>query len=258
MTDVMEAEVVESTEVVPTAPSNLFRTDDPAQVLARAQDTANALMPVVREKNLTVSISGREHLRVEAWTTLGAMLGVTPVCSWTRKIENGWEARVEARTLDGRVIGAAESECLATESRWSDADDFAIRSMAQTRATSKALASVLRFVATLGGAAGTPAEEMNGSGASDEPRKASTKQRNYAEKLLKDSSLSDDARVAVWRWGQEDGEHLSGVRASKIIELLKEGETSKLADLAGYTEIPVDTSDFEEAPREDPDEEIPF
>lgn len=253
MSEVVEAEVVEATEMVPAPPSNLFRTDDPAQVLTRAQETANALMPVVREKNLTVSIQGREHLRVEAWTTLGAMLGVTPVCSWTRKLENGWEARVEARTLDGRVIGAAEAECLTTEKRWSDADDFAVRSMAQTRATSKALASVLRFVATLGGAEGTPAEEL----APEANGKATTKQREFAERLLKDSELSDDARVAVWRWGQEDGHHLSRSRASQIIELLKEKRTEELAGLAGFSEFPVDTSDFEDAPRET-DEDIPF
>lgn len=171
-TDVIEAEVVEpGTELAapgdaPT--SNLFKTDDPVEVLAKAQATADALMPVVRAKNLISVISGRDHLRVEAWTTLGAMLGVTPVCVWTKMLKNGWEARVEARTLDGRVIGAAEAECLRDESTWKDRDDYALRSMAQTRATSKALASVLRFVATLAGLEGTPAEEMPGSEAAKE------------------------------------------------------------------------------------------
>jgi hypothetical protein len=51
--------------------------------------------------------------------------------------------------------------CTKAENRWRTADDYAIRSMAQTRATSKALGSVLRFIVTLAGYDGTPAEEMH-------------------------------------------------------------------------------------------------
>lgn len=133
MSEIIEGTAVEEhgTDLAPAAPSNLFRTDNPADVLARAQDTAEALMPVVRKQGLIANIQGKDHLTVEAWQTLGAMLGVTAVCEWTRKLDNGWEARVEARTLDGRVIGAAEAECLRDEKRWADADDYAVRSMAQ-------------------------------------------------------------------------------------------------------------------------------
>jgi hypothetical protein len=179
---VADAEVVEEpgTDVVPAehVGTTLFRTTDPTEVLVRAGETAEALMPVIREKGLVSDIQGREYLRVEAWTTLGAMLGVTPVCVWTRRLDKGWEARVEARTLDGRVVGAAEAECLRDESKWRNRDDFAIRSMAQTRATSKALASVLRFVATLGGAAGTPAEEMVGEALPQRRQQQATAQRS--------------------------------------------------------------------------------
>lgn len=162
-------EVGSELAVAPQAPATLFRTDDPAKVLERATETANALKSVLQRQNLTTTIQGREHVRVEGWQTLGAMLGVTPVCTWTRPTGDGdgWEARVEARTLDGRVIGAAEAECLRSESTWKSRDDYALRSMAQTRATSKALASVLRFVVTLAGFDGTPAEEMPRDGGSN-------------------------------------------------------------------------------------------
>jgi hypothetical protein len=82
------------------------------------------------------------------------------VLEWTRKLEDGWEARVEARTLDGRVVGAAESECLSSERKWGRADDYAIRSMAATRATSKALRMPLGFVMELAGFDATPADEI--------------------------------------------------------------------------------------------------
>jgi hypothetical protein len=88
------------------------------------------------------------------------MLGVFPVCVWTRQMEDGWEARVEARTRAGEIVGAAEAECLRSEKTWANRDDYALRSMAQTRATSKALRQPLGFVMQLAGFNPTPAEEM--------------------------------------------------------------------------------------------------
>ena len=76
------------------------------------------------------------------------MLGVQPYVVWSRPICErqrhddtadaiGWEARVEARTLDGRVISAAEAQCTRQERTWKTRDDYALRIMAQTRAVSK-------------------------------------------------------------------------------------------------------------------------
>lgn len=141
-------------------PPTLFRTDNPVKVIERATEAANALRDVIRKQGLAVRIKGKWHVLVEGWQTCGAMLGVTSVCEWTRPVDDGWEARVVAQTLDGRVIGAAEAQCLSTEPKpWDKAEGHAIRSMAQTRATSKALASALRFIVTLAGYEGTPAEE---------------------------------------------------------------------------------------------------
>lgn len=166
-TDVIDGEIIDdaaTTEltVAPAVPPTLFRTDDPVEVLSRASEVANALAPCIEQRKLYAVISGKKHVTIEGWTTLGAMLGVTPVCVWTRSLDDGsgWEARVEARTLDGRVIGAAEAQCTRAEKMWSRRDDYALRSMAQTRAASKSLGSVLRFVITLAGYSGTPAEEM--------------------------------------------------------------------------------------------------
>lgn len=286
----MSAEPVEATvieepgsELAPVAPRSLWRTDDPAEVLTRATDTAEALMPVIRARGLVVSIQGRDHLTVEAWQTLGAMVGVSPVCVWTRKLEDGWEARVEARASDGRVVGAAEAECLRGEDRWSRADDFAVRSMAQTRATSKALASVLRFVATLGGAAGTPAEEMprEGHGRGGRPdRPASEKQRKWVQggggrpSLFDKASLGEGQRAALVRW-LSGGDELTSGAASRLIEALKDdpdagarslfeamhsaasdGNPDAQAATALLTsDVPADVADLAEKPS---DEDLPF
>src|SRR5262245_49772738 len=100
-----------------TAPG-LFGTDNPKLVVARAVEVADELARVIRAKKLSVRISGKEHVLVEGWTLLGTMLGVFPVLEWSRPLDDGWEARVEAKTLDGRLVGAAESECLREEPRW--------------------------------------------------------------------------------------------------------------------------------------------
>lgn len=153
-------------------PVNLFGTADPDEVIASATAKAKALANVVKQQQLAVRISGREHVRVEGWTLLGSMLGVFPVCVWTRKLEDGWEARVEARTLTGQIVGAAEAECLRSESTWKSRDDYALRSMAQTRATSKALRQPLGFVMTLAGFDATPLEEIPTSAPEPAPGEA--------------------------------------------------------------------------------------
>lgn len=159
--------------------ANLWGSSDPSVVVERATAVSKALMNVVRSQKLSVQIwangKANEYLLIEAWTMLGSMVGIFPRVVWTKPLEQegkrlGWEARVEVVTRDGAIVGAAESMCSRDEStkkrdgavihRWADADEHAVRSMAQTRATSKALATCLRFVAVLAGFAGTPAEEM--------------------------------------------------------------------------------------------------
>lgn len=75
-----------------------------------------------------------------------------------------WEACCEV-VKDGVVLATAEAMVTREEDRWAGADDYAIRSMAQTRAQSRAIAAAARWVVTLAGYSGTPAEEMAGHAA---------------------------------------------------------------------------------------------
>lgn len=226
---VVDAEVVEDAgtelEVREDTASTLFKTADPVQVLAEATRTADALADVLKSRNLTTSIQGKQHVQVEGWQTLGAMLGVTPVCVWTRSLGNGWEARVEARTLDGRIVGSAEAMCTRDEKMWRNRDDYALRSMAQTRASSKALASPLRFVVTLAGYEGTPAEEMT-----------------FAERPMDMARLieasdragvkpEDRRRIGEWFYnGQDDPDP---ERLAVAIVKIEAGDLGALAEIVG-------------------------
>jgi hypothetical protein len=155
-------EIGHEVAVVHTPPTTLFRTDDPVEVVEKASRVADALKDVIVRKNLFTMIQGKQHIGVEGWQLVGAMLGVTAVCVHTEPVDGGFMATVEARTSDGRVIGRADALCTRHEKRgpWKTADDYARLSMAQTRATSKALKGPLGFVVSLAGYATTPAEEM--------------------------------------------------------------------------------------------------
>jgi hypothetical protein len=155
-----ETALIRLPQAPPPAAFNLFGASSPAEVIQRASDVATQLKAVVSRQGLISKISNREYPRCEAWTLLGTIVGVFPVLCWTRKVEGGWEARVEARLASGAIVGAAEAECLKSEKNWASRDDFALRSMAQTRATAKALRMPLGFVMTLAGYEATPAEEM--------------------------------------------------------------------------------------------------
>ncbi len=156
-----------STDLVPIeVMAQIAPLGNPEEFVAGYVRISDTLSRVVREKRLFHNISGKDHVLVEGWTLLGSMLGVFPVTVWTTPImdadgaQQGWEARVEARTRDGAIVGAAEAECLRAERNWKGRDDYALRSMAQTRATSKALRQPLGFVMTLAGFNATPAEEI--------------------------------------------------------------------------------------------------
>jgi len=162
-TEVVEATAVEiGTDLEPHTPQGLFRTDDPVEVVEKAARVADALKDVIVRKGLFTMIQGKAHIGVEGWQLVGAMLGVTAVCVHTEPVDGGYKATVEARTADGRVIGSADALCTKHEKRgpWKTADDYARLSMAQTRATSKALKGPLGFVVSLAGYQTTPSEEM--------------------------------------------------------------------------------------------------
>lgn len=265
-TDVVDGTAIEETAIVPAAPpANLFRTDNPAIAAQRMTDVADALCPIIEQRKLYSDIQGRKYVKVEGWQTLGSMLGVTPVTVWTRRLEadehQGWEARVEARTLDGRTIGAAEAECLRSENRWKIADDYAIRSMAQTRATSKALRSVLGFVVTLAGFEATPAEEVPADGFRDGGGgggfKVTQKQIDkfiLANKRKMSISDEDFARYLA-QFGIDKVEDLPRSKADDLVKAMS-NPISEPVDNPADADVPPDMDGLPEAG--DPGADEPF
>jgi hypothetical protein len=71
-----------------------------------------------------------------------------------------WEACVEVRTAAGVLVGRAEAMCSRAEGGWGTSDDYAVRSMAETRAESRAYRRAAGWIVAIAGYSPTPAEEM--------------------------------------------------------------------------------------------------
>lgn len=147
-----------------------LRADNPAALLEAASRIATPLAKMIADRGLANSIGGRKYVRCEGWTTMGAMLGVVP-----REVSNAAEgphdvyvAIVElVNVKTGAVVGRASAECGAPDELdrngrplWASRPAYARRSMAATRATSKAFRLSFSWIMTLAGYEATPAEEM--------------------------------------------------------------------------------------------------
>jgi len=120
-------------------------------------------------------IHGNTYPKVEWWNQLGAFVGVKPVVENDNRLDNSssrhsrdgeitYEATIQLRSIDGKntLHGRATSMCSSIEKMWANTDEFAIRSMAQTRATGKSFRLGYSNVALACGIQATPAEEMMG------------------------------------------------------------------------------------------------
>jgi len=133
----------------------------PADIVDRASEIATVLAKVINDRKLFTVINGKKYVQVDGWNTLGGMIGVLPRETKSEKIDNGYLAFVElVRTTDGMIIGGASAICTREEKNWGKRDEYAIKSMATTRATGKAYRLGFSWIMNLAGYESTPAEEM--------------------------------------------------------------------------------------------------
>lgn len=142
----------------------------PQEIINRACEIADSILPIIEKRKLFAEIDGKKYPLCEAWTLAGALVGVHPRVVKVEKDENGYLAYVEAVSIHtGKVLSSAWARCDFDEEiysrklgratkRWKD--KYAVLSMAQTRATAKALRMPLGFIVHLAGLEPTPAEEM--------------------------------------------------------------------------------------------------
>ncbi len=157
---------IETTAVVVSETTTPVRTgffdSTPAEQVRQATEIANVLSSVIEKQGLFSNISGKKYIKAEGWQTLGTFLGVVPrEKSVIRHDDGSYEAYIEiVKFRDGTVVGGGSAICSRKEKRWSAADEYAIRSMAITRATGKAFRVGFSWIVTLAGYSPTPEEEI--------------------------------------------------------------------------------------------------
>lgn len=181
-------EEMENTEIVEVEQgvNGISVSRNPQVVLNEARKAAQALISVVSQKKKPVIFNGEQYLEFEDWMTVARFYGLSVKVSKTAFVDfggvKGYEAVADViRNTDGMIISSADGMCLNDEPNWSTRPKFEfingqrkkteeipvplfqLRSMAQTRACSKALRNVLAWVVVLGGFKPTPAEEMLGN-----------------------------------------------------------------------------------------------
>ena len=142
--------------------ANSYETMHLAQDLAR----------FIKENKLFHHIQGKAYVNVEGWQYAGARLGILPVIEDLVKIpanddEVKYQAQVKLYNLksqvDGQsqVVGSGFAICSNRENGKRNYQEFAIASMAQTRAIGKAYRNILAWIIRAAGYEPTPAEEMD-------------------------------------------------------------------------------------------------
>ena len=205
----MKPEKAVVAEIVPVEVNAIelgtLKASSPAEVIAEATKMATPLAKLIEDRKLYTDIRGKRHVRCEGWTTLAAMLGVTPhEVSVTEPQDGVFVATVELRRMsDGAVIGRASAECgAADEPMWADRPRYARRSMALTRATAKTCRMTFSWIMVLAGYDATPAEEMS----TDEPSEVDTDLIPFGKQKgdpLADSSTEHLKSMLDWCRGKD-------------------------------------------------------
>ena len=144
-----------------------YDISDSNQTMHLAQDLAR----FIKENKLFHNIQGKAYVNVEGWQYAGARLGILPVIEELSNIsvyrdgeleEIKYQAKVKLMDLKSQqIVGSGFALCSNKESGKRNYQEFAIASMAQTRAIGKAYRNILAWIIRAAGYEPTPAEEMD-------------------------------------------------------------------------------------------------
>lgn len=165
----------------------------------QAMQVATILQQFVTEKKLTANIKGKNYPLVEAWQFAGSQLGLYPLLISIEDLSNEKEvkysARVEIRRISNdQIMSMGYAVCSNKEGSKRSFDEYAICSMAQTRAEGKAYRMLLSWLMKAAGFEATPAEEMDFAKAQDFSDIPDEGERQLLRQLVFSSNLNDDEK----------------------------------------------------------------
>ena len=129
----------------------------------------------IATQGLSTNILGKQYVNIEGWCFAGGLMGMSARITNVENISSGtekkWRADAEIfRIKDNIVIGNGTAICSNLETKKKTFDEYAVCSMSQTRAISKAYRNMIGWVIKLSGYDGTPSEEMVKMGQETAPK----------------------------------------------------------------------------------------
>ncbi|WP_375435117.1 hypothetical protein [uncultured Hymenobacter sp.] len=159
-------------EATKTIKEPIRKTKVESYDISRSDETlhlATDLAKFIKENKLTTTVQGKEFVNVEGWQYAGSRLGIVPIVDHVINVSNDQELKYQAKVTlfdmrSGQTVGAGFAICSSKEQGKKFYQEFAIMSMAQTRAIGKAYRNILAWIIRAAGYEPTPAEEMEYGG----------------------------------------------------------------------------------------------
>jgi hypothetical protein len=188
-----------STEITNQPRFDLINSDS---MLNLSKDLAK----LIKEKGLSSNIQGKQFVNVEGWQFAGASLGLMPIITETTdltrrgtepgQVEIKYMAKCEVRNINtGQLVATGVAICSNFEHSKKRFDEYAILSMAQTRAVGKAFRNQLAWLMKAAGFEATPAEEMDF--VHEEPKKTSKPVQTVVAEILEEEPTREEIMMEV-------------------------------------------------------------
>ncbi|WP_347156551.1 hypothetical protein [Pontibacter chitinilyticus] len=199
--------------------------------IAKSDETLHLaidLAKFIKENRLYQNIQGKEYVNVEGWQYAGSRLGILPVVEHVINVSTDDEIKYQAKVnlLDLRseqIVGAGFAICSNREQGKKYYQEFAIASMAQTRAIGKAYRNILAWIIRAAGYEPTPAEEMDYSGNDQAAKPAVPTEKKPTMKAAATAKATEPAPAAAAAEQPEESgsvRYASAKQKEEIIRLL--------------------------------------
>jgi hypothetical protein len=134
--------------------------------LASTKKLANELTKFIDDNKLSVQIAGKKYVQVEGWQFAGSQLNLVAIVGDSIKIDSTTEVKYKSQAEvihipTGNLVSRGFALCSNKENKKKSFDEYAIASMAQTRAIGKAYRNNLAWLIKLAGFEATPVDEID-------------------------------------------------------------------------------------------------
>jgi len=154
------------------------------------------LKKFIVDMKLFTPIQGKNYVNVEGWQFAGMSMGLLAIVEVCERMDRKDEVayRAEVALYQGeKKVGYAMAMCSNKEGKKAKFDEYAVASMAQTRAVGKAYRLLLAPLMKMAGYEGTPAEDVPSEGGY--PKKESEQRPGKGideiRKMIKQAKLNE-------------------------------------------------------------------